>query len=630
MIIKLALLLGKIINEIYKICNNYGLSIIVFTVFAKIILFPINIIIQKNSIKMIKIRPKIEELKFKYSSNKEKFMEEQIKLFDEEKYKPSLSVIPLLIQIPIVLSLMQVIKNSQNYIENLNDIFFLGIDLTAVPTFNNYIVVPIIAIISTILLCVFQNRNNVLQKEENIVSKISTSLLTIFLTAYFIFLVPCGVGIYWIMGNILSILQMYLLNAMYPPEKYINYEKLIYWKDLNNQKREEKKKYKEKERNDYKKFFEEDNIKNMKLIFYSEQNGFYKYFSGTIKYIIENSDVIVHYITSDPKDNIFNIQNDKLKAYYIGTNKLIPLFMKLEADVVVMTTPDFEKYYLKRSLVKKDIEYLYVDHGMVSINLTLRTGALDHFDTVFASGPEQVKEIREIEELRQTKRKKIVEVGYPFMDDLIRDYNKIKSKKIDNIKTILIAPSHQEDNILESCIDEIIEQLLDKNYKIIIRPHPQFIKRNNQRIEELLEKYKDKFNENFYFELDFASNETIYLSDIVITDWSGIGVEYSVATTKPTLYINTKIKIINKDYDKINTKPLDITLRNKTGREIEKDDVKNIAQIIEELLKNQKEYEKQNIDIRNKYLFNLGNSGRVGAEYIINQIKRKENEICKH
>lgn len=304
--------------------------------------------------------------------------------------------------------------------------------------------------------------------------------------------------------------------------------------------------------------------------------------------------------------------------------------MKLEADIVVMTTPDFEKYYLKRSLVKKDIEYLYVDHGMVSINLTLRTGALDHFDTVFASGPEQVKEIREIEELRQTKRKKIVEVGYPFMDDLIRDYNKIKVKKIDVNKTILIAPSHQEDNILESCIDEIIEQLLDKNYKIIIRPHPQFIKRNNQRIEELLEKYKDKFNENFYFELDFASNETIYLSDIVITDWSGIGVEYSVATTKPTLYINTKIKIINKDYDKINTQPLDIALRNKTGREIEKDDVKNIAQIIEELLKNQKKYEKQNIDIRNKYLFNLGNSGRVGAEYIINQIKRKENEICKH
>ena len=85
---------------------------------------------------------------------------------------------------------------------------------------------------------------------------------------------------------------------------------------------------------------------------------------------------------------------------------------------------------------------------------------------------------------------------------------------------ILIAPSYQKDNILESCIDEMIDSLTKLDYKVIVRPHPQFIRRNGQRIDELLKKYEAKFNDNFYFELDFSSNETIYKADLVITDWS--------------------------------------------------------------------------------------------------------------
>ena len=85
MIDSLANILGNIINYFYEITNNYGLAIILFGILAKIILFPISILIQKNSIKMVKIRPEIEELKFKYSDDKEKFMDEQIELFKREK-----------------------------------------------------------------------------------------------------------------------------------------------------------------------------------------------------------------------------------------------------------------------------------------------------------------------------------------------------------------------------------------------------------------------------------------------------------------------------------------------------------------------------------------------------------------
>lgn len=614
MIEQFAKVLGILINEIYKITNNYGITIIIFTLVSKIILFPINILIQKNSIKMIKIKPKLEELKYKYSENKEKFMEEQVTLFEKEKYRPSLGVIPLLIQIPIILALVKVVENPNFYIDNLRDMQFLGLDLSIIPTLSNYFIIPTLALISCILLCYFQNRLNVLQKEESVMSKILTGSLTAILTLYFVLLVPVGVGIYWIIGNIVAILQLYILNAMYPPRKYIDYEKLEYWSKLNLEKKEKIKNYQKREREDYKKFFNKNN--KVKIVFYSEKSGFFKYYAGIIKYILNNSNKVIHYITSDPEDAIFNFKHDNLRTYYIGKNRLIYLFMKLEANKVVMTTPDLQKYYLKRSLVKEDIEYIYLDHGMTSLNLTLRTGALDYFDTIFANGPEQVKEIREIEELRNTKKKQIVEVGFPLMDDLIEEYNKNKNEN--EKKTILIAPSHQKDNILESCIDNILGQLLDSEYRVIVRPHPQYIQRKPERIEELTDKYKDKFSDNFKFELDFSSNENVYLADLVITDWSGIGMEYSLATTKPTLYINTKMKVINKDYEKIDTKPLDIIIRNKIGKAIDKEETKEIKKIVDELITNQNKYKEENIKVREKYLFNLGESSKIAAEYIIN------------
>ena len=258
MIDSLANILGNIINYFYEITNNYGLAIILFGILAKIILFPISILIQKNSIKMVKIRPEIEELKFKYSDDKEKFMDEQIELFKREKYKPSLGTIPLILQIPIILSLIKVIKNATFYITNLEHTYFMGIDLSIIPSLKEYIIIPILAAISCVLLCTFQNKENVLQKEEPRYSKVFTVILTTSFTIYFVVLVPAGVGLYWMCGNILAIIQMYILNYIYPPKKYIDYEKMNYWKN----KRREKEIVRNLRKKDYKKFLKEENMRS--------------------------------------------------------------------------------------------------------------------------------------------------------------------------------------------------------------------------------------------------------------------------------------------------------------------------------------------------------------------------------
>ena len=303
----------------------------------------------------------------KYENDKDSFMEAQIDLFEKEKYHPSLGVIPLLLQIPIILGLVQVIGNPANFINDITNTIFLGMDLSVIPIYPSDICMPILAAITTILLCLFQNRLNVLQREESLVSKLLTGLLTVILTVYFVFYVPNGVGLYWVLGNVLGIIQLYILNYIFPPKKYVDYNYLEKVKKARIEKETKEKIAKKQSKYYYKKFFEEENVERMKLLFYSEGSGFFKYYKGMIEYILNNSDITIHYVTSDINDKIFEYDNPNLIPYFIDTNRLIPLFMKLECDIVVMTTPELQNLYLKRSIIKKDIEYIFRNYYTTSL-----------------------------------------------------------------------------------------------------------------------------------------------------------------------------------------------------------------------------------------------------------------------
>lgn len=162
------------------------------------------------------------------------------------------------------------------------------------------------------------------------------------------------------MVALLTILQQLVLNTVMRPEKYVDYG------DLRKSQKElseidslsvgVSKEDKRREKEDYKRFF---SIANKHLVFYSEKSGFYKYFQDVIKYLLGHSNITVHYITSDPKDQIFQIvqTQPKIKLYYIGERKLIILMMKMDADMVVMTMLDLDNFHIKRSYVWKDIDY---------------------------------------------------------------------------------------------------------------------------------------------------------------------------------------------------------------------------------------------------------------------------------
>ncbi len=612
-------LFGQVMLFCYGIAHNYGITIILFTLITKIIMFPISIMVQKNSIKMVKMYPEMNRIKMKYFGNRDMASEEEYSLYKRENYHPTLDLIPVILQLVILMGVVDGIRKL-----NIPDTDFLGLDLSVIPIKNGgiSIIIPVLAALSSWLMCFTQNKANVLQSEQSNVNKVITLSLSVSLSLYLGFFVSGGVGFYWIVSNLMSIILMYLLNYFINPKKYIDYNDLEQSKkelEQLNQFRTQSKVKRSPEENslekkDYKKF---NSYENKQIVFYSEGNGFYKYFKDVIEIILKKTDIIVHYITSDPKDEVFHLQSDNFRVYYISENKLIVLMMKMDADIVVMTMPDLQKYHIKRSMVRNDIEYIYMDHGIGSINLMLRKHALDYFDTIFATNDISYAEIRKQEEIYGLHHKTVLKYGFSLIDNMIKSYNE-QPVHINNPKVILIAPSWQEDNLLDLCIDKILEALLGYGYQIILRPHPQYVRHFKNKLEVLKNKYV--INNDFILQTDFSSNDTVFNADILITDWSGIAYEYSFTTLKPSLFINTPMKIMNPDYQEIDVTPFDIEIRNRIGISVELDQLDTLPDIIRRLLLEDTYSTEALKEMRSKYLYNVSNSAEVGANYLIGRL----------
>lgn len=689
----LSIPLGYLMYFCYNLLKDYGWAIVLFTLITKVILLPVSIWVQKNSVKIVKITPEINHIKAAYFGDKDTIAEKTSDLYKREKYNPFASIIPLLIQIVLLMGLVKVIYNPLTHLFHLPaelstamvnltgqltgaDIASSSIQMTVVDAIKNpeytaafmqlaaefpqvdfqallsqiqsvnmslfgvslglvpsialgmTLLMPVAAAVAAWILCIGQNKLNPLQAEQGKLNQIGMTLLSVGISLFLGAFVPLGVGYYWIWSNLFSLLQQVILNMMINPKKHIDYAELEKSKNelaelesLGNNGRKfwQKNPHAKRERADYKRFF---SIANKHLVIYSEGNGYWKYFKDIVEYLVEHTNLSIHYITGDPEDGIFERakENPQIKPYYIGEKKLITLMMKMDADMVLMSTPDLENYYLKRSYIKKDVEYIYTNHGIGSDNLTLRTHALDHFDTIFCVGPHIVEEERALEKLYDLPAKNLIETGYVLIDDMDRSFKQMEQKE-NAVKTILVAPSWQKDNLMDLCLDELLDGIVGKGYRVIVRPHPQYVRIYEGKMQRILEKYKDRMDENFVIETDFSSNMTVYSADLLITDWSNIGYEFSFTTHRPTLYINTPMKVMNPEWEKIDVVPIDIRMREQLGASIDVDKMSEVDKVVDRLIADTPKYYETIAELKQEAFFNLGHSAEVSGKYIIGRLK---------
>jgi YidC/Oxa1 family membrane protein insertase len=670
--------LGALMNVCYAWTASYGWAVLLFTLLTKVILMPLSLLAQKNSIKMVRMQPELADIKAFNSGNGEQIMAETKALYKQEHYSTFISILPLLIQIPIILGLIDVIYqplthllqfdratiavlttqtaqllhfsvpdlgygaqlqviemvhldpaaysaagidvNTLVAITNL-DTRFLGLDLSAIPSFGSVeLAIPVLSGLSALVLSLVQNRYNVLQAEAGFLSKWGMTVFLVAFSTYFAYILPCGLGLYWTAGNLLSIPVLALCNLVYNPRKFIDYENRLAKASKNSFEKQDKAlvaKLKAREKADIARFAK---TANKELVIYSESSGFYKYFQGYIDWLREHSDIVVHYVTSDPADPIFALaerESSQLAAYYVGPKALIGFMMKLNADIVLMTLPDLENYHIKRSLVRKDIEYIYTDHGFGSFTLMLRENALDHFDTIMCYGPNHIAEIKAQEALYGLPQKALVKTGFDLYDRLALGATQVKRehRQTDSLQ-ILIAPSWQRHNIMDICLDNLLATLSNKGFRIIVRPHPEYVKRFAERLADKIAKHPASKYPDVTFETDFSSNASVYTSDLVITDWSTIAQEFSLTTKRPTIFINTPMKVINSNWQAVGLVPLEIAMRSELGVSVDLEQIPTLDAVVTNLIAHANEHYEHLNTVLHERLFDVGKGAEGGASYI--------------
>ena len=378
------------------------------------------------------------------------------------------------------------------------------------------------------------------------------------------------------------------------------------------------------ERKELEKFNQLD-LDERSIVFYSEDISSFVHFEQIIHELTEKMGRQICYVTSAKDDPILTNQNEKIKAFYIGLGATrIKFFMELKAGVLVMTMPNLETYFIKRSKFHP-VHYVYVFHSMVSTHTIYRKGAFDHYDSIFCVGPHHVKEISATESVYDLNHKNLIQYGYGLLDSL-QAKKSTKRQEIhtkDGRKKILIAPSWGKQNLLETKGLELVKILLDAGYHVTVRPHPMTMKKSSKIIKKIREKFKG--NADFILETNTSSFDQLFSSYAIISDWSGIGFEYAFVCERPVIYVDVPHKNNNPDYNKIPYEPLESSIRNLIGKVISPNELESIPKIIESTYENVDLFKTKVKEIRNQTVFNFGQSGIKGAQEIVKILDEKES-----
>ena len=374
---------------------------------------------------------------------------------------------------------------------------------------------------------------------------------------------------------------------------------------------------------EYKKF-EKLTDKERSIVFYAENQASMNHFRLLISELTEARNLQICYVTSVKDDPMLTMKNKNILAFYVGKGRTIrtKFFIFLKAKILIMDMPDLGIYHIKRSKVFP-VHYIYIFHSMFSIHSYLRKGALDNYDTIFCVGKHHEKEIRATEERYGLKEKKLIKYGFGRLDTLLQEKQKFRNTYTEDKNLILIIPTYGEKNLLQICGKELIEILLKADFTVILRPHYRTFKDSKKLINSIIKNFGN--HNNFILEKGVIPSDKFHNSKCLISDWSGISLEYAFTFERPVVFIDTPKKILNPDSGDITMEPIEISIREKIGRVVSTNNLEKIPEIIKNL-ENENLLSEQIRKIRSETVYNLGNSVKIGSE-IIEKMYNEPNKL---
>ena len=357
--------------------------------------------------------------------------------------------------------------------------------------------------------------------------------------------------------------------------------------------------------------------KNIKdIVIYSEGAQYWTTFSPIIIPLITKGRKIT-YLTSGENDPGLSMQLAGFDSLYIGQgDKAYMRLNTLEANICILTTPGLDVFQLRRSKGVK--HYSHLVHAPTTG--TYKLYSFDYFDSVLCSGVHQINAIRELEIKRELPQKLLFETGCTYMDSLVSGYKeKLSGVSKDNTErstggmtTVLLAPSWGTNGLLTKYGATLIRVLIESNYHIILRPHPQSLMVESELLDTLREELSDAGD----LEWDFSSSgfESLERADVLVSDFSGIVFDFAFVFEKPVVTLDFEVNLLGLDANDLESGLWELSVISKIGAHVKEDNIDDLPDIIQSLLEGRAS--NKLLKLRDESVFNFGCAGEVAAQQI--------------
>lgn len=359
------------------------------------------------------------------------------------------------------------------------------------------------------------------------------------------------------------------------------------------------------------------NDQKLPIVIFTDHKRYWSTFEPILDEFEKRKQKIV-YLTCSEDDPIFKKNYKYITGEFIGEgNKAFSRLNMLNATIVLSSTPSLDVFQWKRS--KNVDHYIHIPH-MASDIILYRMFSVDHFDSIILPGEYQEKPLRQLEKIRGIKPRDMVICGIPYMDEM--------KKRLDSSgeipaheRTVLLAPTWGENGILSKYGEKLIDAIVSTGYKCIIRPHPQSFTTEKKIIERLTAKYND--TSKVEWNRDEDNFEVLRMSDILISDFSGVIFDFTLVFNKPVIYTDPSTIDTNVfDASWIDETPWTFRILPELGIELNDDNISNIKDIIDKCLEDPS-FKEGRDKARSESWGYIGESARRSADFVI----AKYNEV---
>ncbi|WP_027960516.1 membrane protein insertase YidC [Halomonas halodenitrificans] len=189
-----------LLNKIHGVIGNWGWSIVLLTMLVKTALWPLSAKAYKSMARMRKLGPEMQRLKEQYGDDRQKMSQEMMKFYQKEKINPLGGCLPILVQMPVFIALYWMLLES---VELRHAPFMFWIQDLSVK--DPLFILPILMGTS---MFVQQMLNPT--PPDPMQAKIMRMLPIVF--TFFFLWFPAGLVIYWVVNNVISIAQQYVIT----------------------------------------------------------------------------------------------------------------------------------------------------------------------------------------------------------------------------------------------------------------------------------------------------------------------------------------------------------------------------------------------------------------------------------